>query len=436
MAQHLSHKKREAVSDPEKVFHYTDLQRTKPTRENDPYEYQAGWGNRHQSEVIPGALPVGQNNPQDRGFGLYTEGITASAFAAPRAINSSTYMYRARPSAAHQGYSKIETQSHIENCFLSSNAAVEALPEQAEWAPFPLPPADQSIDFSDGIHTLGGSGDPNLRQGIATYVYMINASMGNKAYCNTDGDFLITPQLGIIDVHTELGKLFVQPGEICVVQRGLRFRINLGPGVSVARGHIAEVWGSIWELPDLGPLGGHGLANPRDFLYPVAFIDEDLHVPFTIVVKNNGKHVAIKQDHSVFDVVAWHGNCVPYKNTTTVDHTDPSINTVLTAKSFDPHVPLADYLWFGPRWDVASNTFRPPYFHRNSATELLACIYGSGLGRSDEFQPGGCSYEGGHTPHGGFSEEYTTEAPLQVNQPRRILENDIHAGIIKNFPLH
>ncbi len=301
------------ATDPEKVFHWTDMQRTVPTRENDPYEYQAGLGNRHQSELIPGALPIGQNNPQDRGFGLYTEGITYSAFAAPRALNSSTYMYRARPSAAHHGYVDVETKSHIENCFLSLNPAVEPLPEQAEWSPFPLPPDEEHVDFTDGLHTLGGSGDPNLRQGIAAYVYMINASMENRAYCNADGDFLFTPQLGILDIQTELGNLFVQPGEICVIQRGVRFRINLAPGVSVARGHVAEVWGSSWELPDLGPLGGHGLANPRDFLFPVARIDEVLHVPFTIVVKINGKHVAIKQDHSPFDVVAWHGNCVPFK---------------------------------------------------------------------------------------------------------------------------
>ncbi|KAF2993051.1 hypothetical protein E8E14_000503 [Neopestalotiopsis sp. 37M] len=421
-------------TDPQKVFHYTDLQRSKPTRENDPYDYQPGWGNRHQSEVIPGTLPIAQNNPQDRGFGLYTEGITSSSFAAPRSINSSTYMYRARPSAAHNGYQNIGTKSHIENCFLSLNPAVEPLPQQTEWSPFPLPPDNESIDFTNGLHTLCGSGDPNLRQGIALYVYMINASMDGKAYCNTDGDFLVTPQLGIIDIQTEMGNLFLQPGEICVIQRGVRFRVSLGPGVTAARGHIAEVWGSVWELPDLGPLGGYGLANPRDFLYPTAHIDEELHRPFTIVVKNCGKHYAIKQDHSPFDVVAWHGNCVPYKydltkfvaqNSATVDHTDPSVNTVLTAKSVDPHLPLADYLWFGPRWDVASNSFRLPYFHRNSASELLACIYGAGLGRSDDFLPGGCSYEGGHTPHGGFSDEYVTEVKLQENEPRRILEHQM-----------
>ncbi|KAH8817070.1 RmlC-like cupin domain-containing protein [Xylogone sp. PMI_703] len=427
-------KPRIKATDPQKVFHYTDLQRTKPTRENDPYEYQVGLGNRHQSEVIPGALPIAQNNPQDRGFGLYTEGITYSYFAAPRAHNTFCYMYRARPSAAHRGYKPIQTKSHIENCFLSLNKEVETLPEQAEWSPFPLPKEDEKIDFTDGHHTLCGSGDPNLREGIALYVYMINQSMTNKAYCNTDGDYLFTPQLGNLDVVTEMGKIFLQPGEIMVIPRGVRFAINLAPGTTVARGHICEIWGATWELPDLGPLGGHGLANPRDFLFPVAAIDDDLHQDYEIVVKNNGKLVKIEQDHSPFDVVAWHGNCVPYKydltkfasqNATTIDHTDPSVNTVLTAKSHDPNVSLVDYLWFGPRWDVATNCFRLPYFHRNSASELLACIYGNGLGRSDDFQPGGCSYEAGHTPHGGFSDGYVEEVKLQENEPRRILENQM-----------
>lgn len=147
---------------------------------------------------------------------------------------------------------------------------------------------------------------------------MFNADMVQRAYCNTDGDFLIAPQLGSLHVQTEMGLLYLQPGEICVIQRGVRFRLSLGAGSTAARGYITEVWGSIWELPDLGPLGGHGLANPRDFLFPQAYIDDELHLPFEIVVKNNGKHVAIKQDHSPFDVVAWHGNVVPYK----VSHPD------------------------------------------------------------------------------------------------------------------
>ncbi|KAL1854649.1 hypothetical protein Plec18170_004740 [Paecilomyces lecythidis] len=428
-------KERKPITNLQKVFHYTDTQRRKPTREEDPYEYQAGWGNRFQSEVIPGTLPAGQNNPQEPRFGLYTEGITYSAFAAPRHANFSTYLYRARVAAAHNGYkANIEAKSHIENCLLSLNPKVETLAEQAEWLPFPLPKEDETIDFVDGLHTLGGSGDPNLREGIALYVFMINADMDHRAFCNTDGDFLIVAQLGNLDIQTELGKLFLQPGEICVIPRGVRFAIRRAPGHNVARGYITEIWGSIWELPDLGPLGGHGLANPRDFLYPVAYIDDELHEDWSIVNKANGKFHAIQQDHSPFDVVAWHGNAVPYKydltkfasqNATSIDHTDPSVNCVLTAKSRDPNTPLADFLWFGPRWDVASNSFRLPYFHRNSATEFLASLYGNGLGRSDEFLPGGGSVEISHTPHGNFSEDYVWEMRVQENEPRRILENQM-----------
>ncbi|RDW93514.1 uncharacterized protein DSM5745_00836 [Aspergillus mulundensis] len=452
-----------------------------PTRPNDPYTYTPGFGNRHQSEVIPGTLPAGQNNPQEPRFGLYTEGITYSAFTAPRRENFSTYLYRVRPAAAHgefacpqllwivarlgllcglsecadgggmlDGYkTDIECKSHIENSLLTLNPRVHTLPSQGEWAPFPLPDAasDGNVDFVDGLHTLGGSGNPNLHEGIALYVFMINADMDRRAFCNTDGDFLIVPQLGSLDIQTELGMLYVQPGEICVVPRGVRFAVRLGKeigqeggyensDVGKGRGYIVETWGSRWDLPDLGPLGGHGLANPRDFLHPVAHIDDldFLHEDWTIVNKANGSLNAIAQDHSPFDVVAWHGNVVPYKydltkfssqNATSIDHTDPSINCVLTARSHDPHTPLADFLWFGPRWDVASNTFRLPYFHRNAATEFLASLYGNGLGRSEDFLPGGGSVEVAHTPHGNFSKEYVWENRVQVNEPRRILEDQM-----------
>lgn len=212
------------------------------------------------------------------------------------------------------GYrANIPHKADIENCFLTLNPKVATLAEQGEWAPFPLPKEDEKIDFADGLHTLGGSGDPNLREGIALYVFMINADMDHRAFCNTDGDFLIVAQLGNLDIQTELGKLFLQPGEICVIPRGIRFAIRLGPGHAVARGYITEIWGSRWELPDLGPLGGHGLANPRDFLHPVAYIDENLHENWSIVNKANGQYHAIEQDHSPFDLVAWHGNVVPYK---------------------------------------------------------------------------------------------------------------------------
>lgn len=165
----------------------------------------------------------------------------------------------------------------------------------------------------DGLHTLGGSGDPNLREGIAWYVYMLNADMDHRAFCNIDGDFLLVAQLGNLDIQTEMGKIFLQPGEVCVIQRGVRYTVRLGRGNQNARGYIFEVWGSIWELPDLGPLGSHGLANRRDFLYPTAYIDDELHERWSIVYKVNGSYSSFEQDHSPFDVAAWHGNVVPYK---------------------------------------------------------------------------------------------------------------------------
>jgi homogentisate 1,2-dioxygenase len=114
-------------------------------------------------------------------------------------------------------------------------------------------------------------------------------------------------------IQTEFGHLFLQPGEIFVVQRGVRFSIDLADGVTEARGYVTEVWGSMWELPDLGPIGGHGLANPRDFLFPVAAVDEELQVDWKIVNKMNGTYHQIAQDHTPYDLVAWHGNVIPYK---------------------------------------------------------------------------------------------------------------------------
>ena len=36
-------------------------------------EYQSGFGNQFVSEAVPGALPIGRNNPQRPAHGLYTE---------------------------------------------------------------------------------------------------------------------------------------------------------------------------------------------------------------------------------------------------------------------------------------------------------------------------------------------------------------------------
>ncbi|CAN9447900.1 unnamed protein product [Alternaria alternata] len=282
-------------------------------------------------------------------------------------------------------------------------------PYELAWLPFDTP-TDGDVDFASGLKSIAGSGDPTLREGLAVHTYLCNASMNRRAMVNSDGDFLIVPQQGALDILTEFGPMYVQPGEICVIQRGQRFRVKVeGP----TRGYILDL-GSQFQLPELGPLGANGLANARDFLHPIAKYEIEQE-SWEIVYKLAGKFFVSKQEHSPFDVVAWHGNYVPYKYDLTkfvnvgsisVDHIDPSIFCVITAPSRDPAAPLADFLIFSPRWDVASHTYRPPYYHRNGASELMGLIYGEYAGRSDEFQPGGISFECGFVPHGVAYEEF------------------------------
>ncbi|KAG9237055.1 homogentisate 1,2-dioxygenase [Amylocarpus encephaloides] len=398
------------------IFHWAETQKdgaipSFALRKNDPYQYQAGFGNHFESEAIPGTIPQGQNSPRCVRFGLYAEQMTGSAFVAPRISNKRSWLYRVRPAVAHEGFSDLPENPDTESNFMPINPRVHVSPTQLAWLPFEIP-SEGEVDFISGLKTVAGSGDPTLREGIATHVYTANTSMSQKAFVNSDGDFLIVPQQGSLDIQTEFGPLYVQPGEICVIQRGQRFRVELPDGPS--RGYILEIWGSNFDLPEYGPLGSNGLANSRDFLTPKAKYEVKKE-KWQIVYKLAGKFFESTQGHSPFDVVAWHGNYVPYKYDLTkfvnvgsisVDHIDPSIFCVLTAKSRDPTAPLADFLIFSPRWDVASHTYRPPYYHRNVASELMGLIYGEYGGRSDSFQPGSVSFECGNVPHGVAYEQF------------------------------
>lgn len=190
--------------------------------------------------------------------------------------------------------------------FLPMNPRVHVSPQQVAWLPFDIP-TGTGVDFISGLKTIAGSGEPTLREGIATHVYTANKDMDKRAFVNSDGDFLIVPQQGSLDIQTEFGPLFVQPGEIVVIQRGQRFRVDLPDRPS--RGYILEIWGANFELPELGPLGANGLANARDFLHPTARY-EVKQEKWEVVYKLNGKFFLSTQHHSPFDVVAWHGNYV------------------------------------------------------------------------------------------------------------------------------
>ncbi|GKT83784.1 LOW QUALITY PROTEIN: homogentisate 1,2-dioxygenase [Colletotrichum tofieldiae] len=405
------------------AFHWAATQKngTIPsfaTHPNDPYTYQPGFNNSFESEAIAGTIPRGQNSPRSIRYGLYAEQITASAFVAldtrTRKLGytgpDQLWLTKDLWAAFHM----------LEVCQLPLltllrygvhlhpiNPRVHVSPTQLAWKPFPIPDG-QDVDFVQGLKTVAGSGDPTLREGLATHVYVCNKSMTKKAFANSDGDWLIVPQQGALDIQTEFGFLYVQPGEICVIQRGLRFKVKVeGP----TRGYILEIWVPIGSFPSW--------VLWEQTVWPMLVISftpsRRTKRPWSIIYKLGGKFFNSTQRHCPFDVVAWHGNYVPWKYDLTkfvnvgsisVDHIDPSIFCVVTAKSRDPTAPLADFLIFSPRWDVASHTYRPPYYHRNCASELMGLIYGEYGGRSDEFQPGSISFECGFVPHGVAYEQF------------------------------
>uniref|UniRef100_A0A8C1X5Z2 Homogentisate 1,2-dioxygenase n=1 Tax=Cyprinus carpio TaxID=7962 RepID=A0A8C1X5Z2_CYPCA len=332
--------------------------------------YMSGFGNEFASEDprCPGSLPEGQNNPQVCPYGLYAEQLSGSAFTCPRSTNKRSWLYRILPSVRHKPFTPMSCGDLTENW-----NEVEPDPNQLRWKPFNIPKSsEKKVDFISGLHTVCGAGDSKSRNGIAIHMYTCNTSMIDKCFQNADGDFLIVPQQGEILITTEFGKMMVEPNEICVIQQGMRFSVDV---FGETRGYILEVFGAHFELPDLGPIGANGLANPRDFQTPVAWYeDRTVATGYTIVNKYQGKLFSCQQDFSPFNVVAWHGNYTPYKynlenfmviNCVAFDHADPSIFTVLTAKSTRPGVAIADFVIFPPRWGVADHTFRPPYYHSN-----------------------------------------------------------------------
>src|SRR5919199_3231326 len=362
-------------------------------------KYQSGFGNTFSSEAVKGALPIGRNSPQRPPRGLYAEVLSGSAFTAPRAENLSSWLYKLRPSAMHAPFRRIA------NGLLRSGPfnEVETPPNRLRWDPLPI--GESPADFVEGLATIAGSGEPAAQIGVAVHVYRANRSMERVFVCN-DGELMIVPQLGELLLFTELGRLTVAPGEIAVVPRGVKFRVELLE--KQARGYLCENYGAPFRLPELGPIGAQGLAQPRDFLAPLAAFEEK-DGPCQVVSKFMGGLWSAQWKHSPLDVVAWHGRYAPYKydlsrfmviNTVSHDHADPSIFTVLTSPSGQPGVANCDFVIFPPRWLVAEDTFRPPWFHRNVMSELMGLVHGVYDAKAEGFRPGGVSIHNSMSAHG------------------------------------
>jgi homogentisate 1,2-dioxygenase len=361
-------------------------------------KYLSGFGNEHATEAIPGTLPQGRNSPQRCAFDLYAEQVSGSAFTAPRDHNLRSWQYRLRPSAEHSAYRAIAL-SHWRT---APHREVPPPPDRLRWDPLPLPASP--TDFIEGMHTLLTNGDARLQRGMGVHLYTANRSM-TRCFYTADGELLIVPQTGELTLKTEFGVLSAAPGEIAVVPRGVKFRVEVGGEV---RGYVCENYGTPFRLPDLGPIGSNGLANARDFLAPVAWF-EDVQGPTGIIAKFGGNLWAYDVPGSPLNVVAWHGNYCPYKydlanfnsiNTVSFDHCDPSIFTVLTSPSETAGTANVDFVIFPPRWMVAENTFRPPWFHRNLMSEYMGLIHGVYDAKADGFLPGGGSLHNCFSAHG------------------------------------
>ena len=368
--------------------------------------YSHGFNNEHESEALKNALPMGQFNPQKCAYGLYAEQFSSTAFTAPRHENRRTWMYRIRPSISMGDYSPMD-KGLLRTAPLSGPPCP---PNVMRWNAQPIPKTP--TDFIDGLVTIAANGDAKTHTGIGIHLYSANKDMENRYFNNADGELLFVPEQGELTARTELGLLNVKPGEILVIPRGIKFQIE--PTNEPIRGYLCENYGAPFTLPERGPVGANGFANQRDFHYPTAWF-EDKEQTSCLVTKFCGELYQAELDHSPLDVVAWVGNSAPYKydlsrfnviNTVSFDHPDPSIFTVLTSPSDTPGTANMDFVIFPPRWMVAENTFRPPWYHRNVMSEFMGLVHGVYDAKEKGFEPGGMSLHNCMTPHGPEAEVF------------------------------
>ncbi|MBC6442937.1 MAG: homogentisate 1,2-dioxygenase [Rhodobacteraceae bacterium] len=364
--------------------------------------YMPGFGNDFETEALPGALPVGRNSPQRIEYGLYAEQLSGSPFTAPRTTLERSWMYRIRPSVKHTGRFRSadmpywKTAPHVVKDIISLG--------QYRWDPVPFPNAP--LTFVTGMRTMTTAGDVSTQTGMAAHVYLANTDMVDDHFYSADSELLVVPQHGCLKIFTEFGILDLEPLEICILPRGMLFRVELPEGE--ARGFVCENYGAKFTLPGRGPIGANCLANPRDFKTPVAAF-EDSERPCRVTVKWCGRFHITEIPQSPLDVVAWHGNYAPFKydlrnyaaiGSISFDHPDPSIFTVLTAPTAEEGTANIDFVIFPERWLANENTFRPPWYHKNIMSELMGNICGVYDAKPRGFVPGGISLHNCMLPHG------------------------------------
>jgi homogentisate 1,2-dioxygenase len=370
--------------------------------------YMTGFENSFATEAVAGALPVMRNSPQRAPRGLYAEQLSGSAFTAPRSSNKRTWFYRIRPSVKHgRGFKEVDRGLiRTAPCRDESDLPIA----QMRWHPVAIP--TEPCNFLSGLRTICTAGDVYMQAGMASHVYVANRSMGDDYFYNADGELLLVPQENSIAVFTECGLIEAGPGDIVIVPKGMKFKVDLPNGP--ARGYVCENYGPYLTLPERGPIGANCLANARDFLVPVAAYEEK-EKPCRLFVKSLGRLYQTDLPQSPLDVVAWHGNFAPVKydlrrfspvGSILFDHPDPSIYTVLTSASCTPGTANVDFVIFPERWIVMEDSFRPPWYHMNVMSEFMGLIYGVYDAKPGGFVPGGMSLHNALIAHGPDAEAF------------------------------
>ena len=390
------------------------------------YKYINGWGGYNNSEARPGTVPPLGNTPQKCPYGLYAEQISGTAFTKVQHENQRSWKYRIRPAAGQRFVRLKSTEYPI------TDTPCVVQPQNCCWKPLPFP--TKPTTFVEGMQCYMGSGSAEAKHGIRIYVYACNSSMVDSSFSSADGDMLIVPEAGTLDIKTEFGRMEVPPGFICVIQRGIQFQVELteaAGGETRARGYVCEVFDGHFITPPLGVIGANGLSNLKDFETPTAWF-EDRECQWKHFTKVQEEMFVVERGHSPFDVVGWSGNYAPFRydlakycviNSVSFDHLDPSIFCVVTAQTNEPGVAACDFVIFPPRYMVQEDTFRPPYFHQNTMSEFMGIIKGEyeakpgTKGEPAMFRGGGATLHSCMTGHGPSTAAFLKASESDTSQP-------------------
>lgn len=354
----------------------------------DPYTYLHGFGNYHSSEALPGAVPLVNNAPQVPPLNLRTERVSGSAFTATRDRNFQTWLYRANSSLQHGEFVPLEVTSG----YGPDLQAKHLNPNSVSWDNVPVP---EVAHWINGQQFMGRNGEPQKKEGIAIWLFNVTQDMpARHAFSSLDGELLVVPQSGAIDITTEMGRMVVRQNEIAVIPRNLRHRVTLIDG-KPCRGYVCELYQGHFQLPNLGIIGSTGLANVRDFEIPTAYFEGQVvdgkavaatsEGEWTIVSRLDTRRWHCTQSRTPFDVAGWHGTSYPYKydlakfcvmGNLLFDEHDPCLFTVLSAPNHgaSPGTAVVDFAVIPPRYMSAEDTMWLPYFHRNTMQEFYAPI--------------------------------------------------------------